>query len=607
MAEQYRAQWNHSDEDVTRRVAAAAADWICGKYGQELPADGEPYTREFIAPGRGADAKGTECFTMLDVTDPVARDDDGGDDDTGGEGDSGGGDGADGSGEGSTGRTVAFRLTETKPDGAFWSTEIIATAHPDGGPADYYCSVSTEQTQSAVPISIAAPRVATALLEKSTSANWPLDPTSMRVDDAIAGVYADALASRDRSIPFIVLRPADESDEEHREVTATADAIARRLAGLCAVQVIGADVEAGLSERFTPGGYFVPAGHVRIFHPSTNGGDLATRTNPMRRLRSSKVLMEWVTMQVAPRSVVRQPPAAIARYLRSDRALRTVGGGAGGDAAETIAALEKANKRLAGTISDLERDNGALFDALSETSLEYGVLDEEFTALDADAARRKALVQSLESALSFALSADPTLERDLRGKGLWPWPDGDEAIDDDVATIVEAMSQDANSTSADCFEHARELLGRWLSIPDDAAQQLEALDASPNASVWAAKAWRAFVALAAYAEAKAADAESKVAGFWEWCDSGAPLHWPATKKTLAMKESEGTMNNRRFAATRTFPTEEGGTQVMEAHIKIAEGGGDNIPRLYFAYDDDLGKVRVGFFGPHRLVPNPSAS
>ena len=125
--------------------------------------------------------------------------------------------------------------------------------------------------------------------------------------------------------------------------------------------------------------------------------------------------------------------------------------------------------------------------------------------------------------------------------------------------------------------------------------------------MWAAKAWRAFVALAAYAEAKAADAESKVAGFWEWCDSGAPLHWPATKKTLAMKESEGTMNNRRFAATRTFPTEEGGTQVMEAHIKIAEGGGDNIPRLYFAYDDDLGKVRVGFFGPHRLVPNPSAS
>ena len=461
--------------------------------------------------------------------------------------------------------------------------------------------MSTEQTQSAVPISIAAPRVATALLEKSTSANWPLDPTSMLVDDAIADLYADALASRDRSIPFIVLRPTDESDEQRREVTATADAIARRLAGLCAVQVIGADVETGLSERFTPGGYFVPAGHVRIFHPSTNGSDLATRTNPMRRLRSSKVLMEWVTMQVAPRSVVRQPPAAIARYLRSDRALRTVGGGVGGDAAETIAALEKANKRLAGTISDLERDNGALFDALSESSLEYGVLNEEFTALDADAARRKALMQSLESALSFALTANPALERNLRGKDLWPWPDGD------VATIVDAMSQDANSTSADCFEHARELLGRWLSIPDDAAQQLETLDASPNASVWAAKAWRAFVALAAYAEAKTADPESKVAGFWEWCDSGAPLHWPATKKTLAMKESEGTMNNRRFAATRTFPTEEGGTQVMEAHIKIAEGGGDNIPRLYFAYDDDLGKVRVGFFGPHRLVSNPSAS
>lgn len=103
MAEQYRAQWNHFDEDVTRRVASAAADWIRGKYRQELPADGEPYTREFIAPGRGSDTKGTECFTMLDVTDvpPVAGDEDG-DGDASIEGDADVNGGADGSGEGGT-------------------------------------------------------------------------------------------------------------------------------------------------------------------------------------------------------------------------------------------------------------------------------------------------------------------------------------------------------------------------------------------------------------------------------------------------------------------------------------------------------------------------
>ena len=48
---------------------------------------------------------------------------------------------------------------------------------------------------------------------------------------------------------------------------------------------------------------------------------------------------------------------------------------------------------------------------------------------------------------------------------------------------------------------------------------------------------------------------------------------------------------------------------MHAHLKVAEGGGQNIPRIYF-YDDakgGTGKVHIGFIGPHRLVPNKHTS
>ena len=50
---------------------------------------------------------------------------------------------------------------------------------------------------------------------------------------------------------------------------------------------------------------------------------------------------------------------------------------------------------------------------------------------------------------------------------------------------------------------------------------------------------------------------------------------------------------------------------MEAHLKVAEGGGMLAPRIYF--HDDTGHnsntrmVHVGFFGPHDLVPNKSAN
>jgi len=48
---------------------------------------------------------------------------------------------------------------------------------------------------------------------------------------------------------------------------------------------------------------------------------------------------------------------------------------------------------------------------------------------------------------------------------------------------------------------------------------------------------------------------------------------------------------------------------MVAHLKVAEGGGAQIPRIYFLDDTKgvTGKVHTGFFGPQRFVPNAGAN
>ena len=76
-----------------------------------------------------------------------------------------------------------------------------------------------------------------------------------------------------------------------------------------------------------------------------------------------------------------------------------------------------------------------------------------------------------------------------------------------------------------------------------------------------------------------------------------------------MSESESVMNNKAQRSARILPVsvevDPSGVIEMQAHMKIAEGGGTDIPRIYF-YDDTkgkTGKVHVGFFGPHRYMEN----
>lgn len=156
---------------------------------------------------------------------------------------------------------------------------------------------------------------------------------------------------------------------------------------------------------------------------------------------------------------------------------------------------------------------------------------------------------------------------------------------------------------------AQELLSDFLGFPEVACVDLDDLDTAVEAKSWGQAAWRAFRALHAYGEAL--HSGTNATDFWTWCvKSGNPYVWTATPKKLAMSESETLMKNTKLAAKRIFPVatevDASGKVEMQAHIKIAEGGGSRAPRIYFLPSREHGKVYVGYFGPHKNVPNSQA-
>lgn len=150
----------------------------------------------------------------------------------------------------------------------------------------------------------------------------------------------------------------------------------------------------------------------------------------------------------------------------------------------------------------------------------------------------------------------------------------------------------------------RAYLDEWLVVPDETVRDIDGIDTAPSAYAWGNKTWRDLRAIAAFAQAKS---KGFTYGFYGWCKSGAPMCWPATQKKLAMSEFDSVQNNPKWANTRHFPVAAGidpsGRIVMWSHLKVADGGGDLAPRVYFHDDtnDVAKKVHVGFDGPHHVV------
>jgi hypothetical protein len=141
-----------------------------------------------------------------------------------------------------------------------------------------------------------------------------------------------------------------------------------------------------------------------------------------------------------------------------------------------------------------------------------------------------------------------------------------------------------------------------VEIHDRAICEVERVDCAPSAAKWGRDTGRALAALDSYAQAAS---RGDTSGFFTWClDTGA---WGTDR--LAMTESDSVQNSERLLRRRLLPVSEAvsasGQLTMLAHIKIVKGGAANIPRLYF-HDDTAGatgKIHVGFFGPHDLMPN----
>ena len=142
-----------------------------------------------------------------------------------------------------------------------------------------------------------------------------------------------------------------------------------------------------------------------------------------------------------------------------------------------------------------------------------------------------------------------------------------------------------------------------IEIHLDAPVEIERLDASEDSELWARRIWKNLNSLNTYAEVKGR-------GYFNWCETSGNDR-VIGPQFIAMSESQSVMNNPDLCKHRTLPidraVDKSGYVEMQAHLKPVQGGGMQIPRIYF-HDDTkgrTGKVHVGFIGPHDRMPNQS--
>lgn len=437
-----------------------------------------------------------------------------------------------------------------------------------------------ESDDPTTPISVGRPGVVHSLLKLAKNplmGTSPLLSEPVTVGAAGVGILLEALASEGREVPFVVCTDPGGNDKrwKHR-----ATHLAKRLEGVASVLTLdGAAVTAFRKEL---GDLAVWGGGIRIYMPT-----VVDRLSPARMHRyytlqriadNEKVVTDRIVQSVAQVSTRRRVPEQFRVFNALERQPAPSPSGAISQedfdsARADWAAQSEVYERVA---LDLEADVEQLRDDL-------GQAEEEL-------ARNIAHFERLKHALS---------ESNLIHL-FW-------GTQHEVASDIPDTAQDMD----EAVLAAQSYLEDWVCIADEAARDLEKLTSGPNASAWGNSTWRAFRALAAYAEDCATGWNT--GGFWEWCSSGRPGVWPATPKKLSMTESESVLNSAKLRRRRLLPVStavsSSGSIEMLAHIKVAEGGGNLTPRIYF-HDDTGGvtkKMHVGFVGPHYLMPNKSTN
>lgn len=399
-------------------------------------------------------------------------------------------------------------------------------------------------------------------------------------------LLAEVISRPDRTLPIIVANDSPaargKAAQHGLDYPKIVEAVRQRTVGIAAVYTVDNDAGEGLIDALGRS-YGVWDGAIRVYladvDPAAPGNSWRHRYfTSARYARSNFVAGQAIARLLGPVSAVRRPPTS---YPAVKRLLENVD--TGGNFDELLQLADDQLREADATITELREQVKEQDEFIDDLAIDLGAALEEraLTSREVEDLRRH--VMSLQSQLT--------------------------APDEFYAAVKEEQPPATVVGVTEAVSMAVSHLADRLVIPDEARRDLDDLDASPTASAWGQTSWEGLLALHAYAVDRASGWDG--GGFWEWCENSKnPRAWRATDKKLAMKESETVNNSPKLRRTREFPIateiEPSGRIYMEAHLKIATGGGNLAPRIYFHFDDKQCRVHVGFIGPHRLLPNTKA-
>lgn len=559
----YRAIWQDNDlDDACATASQTFATWVTQKWPSlEVPAEGL-VTAEGRRRGERAE---------LEVSASTA-------------------------GDANVGIPNAYRadLIETWTNGARWHTTLRSwrcLSSASDSPDESWIWVDVEVVGDDISrITTAAPGLVNELLTNSASPKVDGDvllASPNAVDGFAAGeALAEDISRPDRTLPLIAINDNSTSRSRAAEYDLyfpdVIETIHRAAAGIAVVHVVDDDAADGIIEGLgRPHGLW--DGAMRVYladvDPAAPNNSWRHRYFTAHRYAGSKTIARRVIGRlVGPVSAVRRPPQS---YPTAKRLLeRRI---TDGDLSALLSLADEQLREAEATAVELREQIEARDESIEGLAIDLAVAAEEQADLFDRIEELGRHVASLKNQLAA--------------------PDEFYA-----AAVLDGPPAKVGSLS-EAADQAMTYLSDRLVIPREALHDLEELDATPTSLAWGQTSWEGFRALHAYAVDRANGWSG--GGFWEWCaNSGNVRAWRATEKKLAMVESQTVNNSPKIRQTRIFPVstevEPSGTIYMQAHLKIATGGGNLAPRIYFHFDAERCRAHVGFFGPHKLVPNTKA-
>jgi hypothetical protein len=481
--------------------------------------------------------------------------------------------------ESESARAILCTLQET--DGPkTWTT--TATALSAGDSQTFWVDLACVD-ESNQRVDIAAPRLVRALLsERGVAPTYDGENVKPSVT-VIAPKDCEALAAKildpDRQRPIVVFSPdrtrGPKATHERALVTAT------DTAGIAGVYVLMPDAERTL-QQFIPEGFWVYGGAVRLYLP---GVDPENQADAVRHQVVSRRVIEVHSRRAA---------SIIARRIAQSDIHPVVPAEWGLIQSSLRRPTDEEIRGKVGELEDQHRNESEVLELLAVAELEVAEKDGQIQEL-----RSSAVFLENQHIDDVAEIEELQREQRILKQMLKNLLDPSSV---EVSEMVRPADLEPPDSVLDAIELAREHLP-LLVIPSSAERDIENMDEGYKGRVWGEGVWEGLLALQGFAAAKASG--EPVHGFRDWCiRTGA---WPKNK--ISMSESDTVVQDAKLRGQRRFKVStdvsSDGFVVMEAHLKIQIGGGNNIPRVYFHDDTDgpTGKFHIGFIGPHYLVEN----